>query len=88
MPLTFVTEVYEEYRPVQTDVSPEDAQRMLKARLLDRLEDTIEGGSVTSVEYDVAEDGESVTVILRAECLEEIGAQFPPEADGEDTGGE
>lgn len=88
MPLTFVTEVYEEYRPVQTGVSPEDAQRMLKARLLDRLEDTIDGGSVTSVEYDVAEDGESVTVILRAECLEEIGAQFPPEADGEDTGGE
>ncbi len=75
MPLTWVSEVYEEYAQIPYTIDKADAERMLKAELLYELEKTVGDGAVVTARYDVIPEEELVTVTLRAECLEEIGTE-------------
>lgn len=75
MPLTLVRETYEEYEPSSGAVAPEDAERMLKAKLLYDLERRIGDGAVVTADYETAAGEGLLTVTLRAECVEEIAAE-------------
>lgn len=51
------------------------AEQRLKQTLLDELKADIGDGTVTDYTYSVINDGEKLTVTLRAECLEEISEE-------------
>ena len=73
LPVTVIKETYEEYVPVARELSEEDGERILRARLLDVLSEETDGGSVLSADFaSKVEDG-VMTVTMRAECLEDIG---------------
>ncbi|MGM9520958.1 MAG: sporulation protein YqfD [Oscillospiraceae bacterium] len=74
LPLTVITETYEEYRPVYKSLSFESAESVLKSRLLAMLEEEIADGYVVSTDYASTEENGVVTVTLYAECVEQIAA--------------
>ncbi len=75
LPLTVARDTFEEYTLRTEEVSPEEAERVLSARLTGLLEEQIGQGWVVSRDFETrAEDG-LVTVTLRAECVEEIGLE-------------
>ena len=75
LPLTIVRDTFEEYTLTEGTLTVQEAERILSAQLLYRLEQTIGEGSVTSAAFETAEENGVVTVTLRAECLEQIGAE-------------
>ena len=54
-----------------------EAETMLKTDLASRLRDMLRDGEVVSELFEAFSDGSSVTVVLRAECVEEIAGEVP-----------
>ncbi len=73
LPVTVVRETYDEYERVSEALTAEDAERLLRSRLMYLLEREIGEGSVTDTRFESREEGGLLYVTLRAECLEEIG---------------
>lgn len=71
LPFEIVTSEYREYDAVSAALSPEQAESILRERLMQRLRGEI-NGTATSLEFETENDGEYITVTLRAECLENI----------------
>ena len=75
LPLTVVTEQYDEYETYDVAITEEEAGRILEARLLARLAEAAPDGSVTETEFSCQNENGVMTVTLKAECLERIDAQ-------------
>jgi similar to stage IV sporulation protein len=75
LPFAVVTERYEAYAPVKTFLGRDAAAELLKEGLMRRLNAELDGGEIASAAFEVTADGGAVTVTLRAECLEPIGAE-------------
>lgn len=73
LPIAVVAETFREYRQKTGVMDVEAAAGILKQRLLARLRDEIGGGEITAQDFLVQSDGDTVTVTLRAECVEQIG---------------
>lgn len=73
LPVTLVTDSFEEYERVSSGLPAEEAERLLRSRLMYMLEREIGDGSVTSTSFEKYERDGLLYVTLRAECLEEIG---------------
>lgn len=71
LPIEIVTSEYREYDAVESALSAEQAESILKERLTQRLYGEI-NGEVTSLEFETENNGEYITVTMRAECLENI----------------
>lgn len=54
-----------------------EAETMLKTDLDKRLRAMLRDGEVVSERFEAFSDGSSVTVVLRAECVEEIAGEVP-----------
>lgn len=76
LPIETVSAEYREYLPETARMSEEDAETILKARLTQRLSEQTKGEPL-SLEFETCSDGESVTVTLHAECMEDIGLTVP-----------
>ena len=77
-PVKWVTETWRPYTTQERAVDPEEAQVRLEGLLLERLGDAItESGEVRQTHFSVANDGVTLTVTLRAECLERIDVDTP-----------
>ena len=71
LPVSVVSETYTEYELEKVEMS--NVEETLKARLLNRLEEEIDGGEIMWTEFDVDSTDGVVTVTMSAECLEQIG---------------
>ena len=66
-----------EYEVASASIPADEAEQILKEDLSRQLRDMLEGGEVISESFETLSDGSSVTVILRAECIEEIAREVP-----------
>ena len=66
-----------EYEAIPAVMPADEAEQILKEDLSRQLRDMLEGGEVVSESFETSSDGSSVTVILRAECVEEIAREVP-----------
>lgn len=66
-----------EYEVASASIPADEAEQILKEDLSRQLRDMLEGGEVVSESFETLSDGSSVTVILRAECIEEIAREVP-----------
>lgn len=72
LPLGVLTEVFYEAEAEPRELTPEEAESILAARLTGELMHKIGSGSVETRELETAVGDGVVTVTLRATCLEEI----------------
>ncbi len=86
LPLTVVTETFEEYESASCPLTPREAERMAKARLLYELEEEIGSGSIVETSFETAASEGALTVTMRAECIEDIAQER--ELSGAERGGE
>lgn len=76
-PLTLGRETVREYTLGQCPVRPEAAEELLRRRLDGALLEAVGEGQVVSRDYSAETEDGVLTVILRAECREEIGRFVP-----------
>lgn len=76
LPIEIVTAEYREYIAEPARMSEEDAAAILKAGLTKKLQEQTKGEPL-SLEFETAQDGEFLTVTLRAECMEDIALTVP-----------
>lgn len=76
LPIEIVTAEYREYIAEPVRMSEEDAVAILKAGLTKELREQTEGEPL-SLEFETAQNGEFITVTLRAECVEDIALTVP-----------
>lgn len=81
IPLGIITERYCEYSTENVSIDEEKAIERLEKNLIDGLSEQICDGSIVSSEFFVTKDDGVLTVSLRAECIENIGAENDREND-------
>lgn len=75
LPITTRTDTYSEYETVYSWLDESEAEEILKARLLERLGELMtDDGELADSEFVTRVEGGVITVTLKAECIEEIGA--------------
>lgn len=72
LPIAVTRESFYEWEPQSAEISEREAETVLKARLVSRLNGLIGSGSVTETEFDMKCENGLYVMTLRAECLEEI----------------
>ncbi|MBQ3951867.1 MAG: sporulation protein YqfD, partial [Oscillospiraceae bacterium] len=72
LPLSLCAVELYEWTPSAGTLSEAEAEAILKARLISRLNGDIGAGSVTSTEFSKTVENGVLTLTLSAECLEEI----------------
>ncbi len=72
LPLTLVRERREQYELVPAEWDSAEAERLLKAELLRRLEEELGDGYALSTDFVSTEENGVLTVTLTAECVENI----------------
>jgi len=78
LPIAIQTSTYNEYEKVYSVLAEDQAEALLKERLLDKLEASLlPGGEIRDESYAVSVTDGVMTVTLRAECLEQIGGARP-----------
>lgn len=75
LPLTVVREEYEEYESSESELSEEEAGRILESRLLKRLSQETDDAAVKKTDISYTNENGVLTATLKAECLERIDAQ-------------
>lgn len=74
LPVSLVRESRAQYTQEKYVKSPVDVEARLKELLTERVERELgEGGQLQTVSFTTREDGDNMTVTLRATCLEQIG---------------
>ena len=76
LPIEIVTAEYREYIAEPVRMSEDDAAAILKSGLTRKLQAQTKGEPL-SLEFETAQNGEFLTVTLRAECMEDIGLTVP-----------
>ncbi len=72
LPTSVLRESFYEWRPMAAELSEREAEAILKARLISRLNGMIGSGSVTDTGFELRREDGLYVLTLRAECLEEI----------------
>ncbi|NLO48353.1 MAG: sporulation protein YqfD [Clostridiales bacterium] len=75
LPVSLITTTYRAYEPIKAVFDTKEAEALLKSRLLKRLSDL--GAKPTVLQYETTVDNGVITVVLNAECLEQIGVVSP-----------
>ena len=75
MPLVIRTYNYSEVKPAPSRTEPVVAEQKLKDELYGELKNTIGEKNILSAAYETKRSDNEVTVILNAECLENIGTE-------------
>lgn len=81
LPLGILIERYTEYDTTPTPIGAEETTERLREALKAELEHRIDGGEIVSTDFSVSKDERTLTVTVRAECLEEIGVSYDREND-------
>ncbi|MBQ8975518.1 MAG: sporulation protein YqfD, partial [Oscillospiraceae bacterium] len=77
LPAAIVKETYLRYDRPDAQTDAEKAQDMLQAHLEQRLTRLTDGAETVKREFECSEDEDSISVTMRAECIEQIGVQRP-----------
>lgn len=75
LPVGIITERTKVYETEQRQIDVTGATERLKDTLLDELKRQINGGSIVNTEFSISDDGDLLTVTLRAECVENIAKE-------------
>ena len=75
MPFVIRTYNYSEVKPVPMRIEPVVAEQKLKDEMYGELKNTIGEKNILSAAYETKRGDNEVTVILNAECLENIGTE-------------
>jgi similar to stage IV sporulation protein len=75
MPIAMITEHFDEYELVKTQLSPEGAEKILQSGLKARLNSAVGDGEIVATRFTTGIEDGIVTVTLNAECLEQIAAE-------------
>ncbi len=73
LPITLSTAEYRRYEPEKAQMDREEAEKILRQRLEERLGEAIGDGIKASVAFNSREDNGIIRVTMWAECLEQIG---------------
>ena len=73
LPLSLVRETYSEYTPERLALDRAEAEKMLRLRLHESLEERLGDGEILSESFTASERDGVLTVTLTADCSEEIG---------------
>ena len=76
LPVALVRDEYTEYDMVESKLTVLEAEMLLQTQLLDRLSRISDGETVQTAFTTTLQDGD-LTVMLSAECLEQIAAERP-----------
>ncbi len=63
------------YEPVSVRMPEYEAEAMLRESLERRLRSMLTDGEITDISFETVCDGDSVTVVMHAECIEEIACR-------------
>ena len=85
LPISLAAEHYRPYTAREIELPREEAEELLKQGLLRRLEESVGQGEIKDCVFESRLEAGLVTVTLRAECLENIAAEVPLSAAGEET---
>ena len=78
LPVKWVTETIRPYTVSRTGADPDAVRAALEIRLAERLKQLLgERGEIIRSHFTCSDDGEILTVTLRAECLERIDTDTP-----------
>lgn len=77
LPITIVREKYDEYTLTDFQLSMFKAAELLQGSLLERLKTYVPDGEIVRTDFETAVRNNILTVILHAECLEQIAAERP-----------
>ncbi|MEQ2457352.1 sporulation protein YqfD [Flavonifractor hominis] len=80
MPLALNRETYRAYTTTAVSVDQAAARQLLEQRLLDALEQELDGGEVVNTQYSSTQRDGLLEVTLQAECREEIGRFRPAQS--------
>ena len=75
LPITIIKEVYAEYVPVKVKLTEESAEKLLKEGLIKRLEAELNDGEIVETVFEAKVEKGVMTVTMKAECMEQIGAE-------------
>lgn len=81
LPVGILKERRTEYEIITVPIDRQETAERLKGTLREELLHRIDGGEIVSTAFSVSEDEQTLTVTLRAECLEEIGVSYDREND-------
>ena len=73
LPLAISTDTYTEYINETCVMNVQEAEELLKRRLVEHLEEQIGDGENTSAEFETEVSQDIIKVTIHAECLEQIG---------------
>lgn len=73
LPVSLITNTLKEYNPVKFSMSKDEAEKLLKDRLLRWVDLESGGAELKSAEYTVTEENGLLTVSVLAECYEQVG---------------
>ena len=81
LPIQLVSDEYHVYEKVQAELTEEEAEAILRERILQKLSDLTGGAAVVSSEFSSRESDGIFTLTMTAECLEQIAKLEPLTAD-------
>lgn len=85
-PISLLTEHYRAYDSYGVELDAAEAEAILQAGLLARLEESLdEDGQLVDYSFESREENGVFTVTLRAECLENIAVEAPLSGAGEEA---
>lgn len=77
LPVTGRRETLRAYTLTETKLDQDKAEELLRRRLLETLEGSMDEGKVLKTDYTAQIQGDFLTVTLLAECTEQIGREVP-----------
>lgn len=95
LPIKIATSTYDEYQAQSAELTEDEAVKILQEQLLTKLKKSIEdNGEIIETEFEPVLNDGMITITLKAECREQIGASraltddemIIPEEIQEDTG--
>ncbi len=78
LPISLYTEKSRRYELSSEKIDYAEAEKLLKQRLTEKLDELIGEGEKKSLSFESKEENSSLKITLRAECLEQIGEIVQP----------
>lgn len=85
LPVIWEKETHRAYTLKETTLDRDQAEEMLRARLLAALDQALDQGEVLETDWAVAEENGMLQVTLRAQCREQIGREVPLDGQTEEN---